>query len=94
MIESSLRPRPINFKPHRMSAKFTSAYCGAYHTFVVHESHKLFAFGLNNHGQLGVGDLDEHDLPELVEGLGNGKIVQVEGGEHHSLVLDDRGAFL
>jgi regulator of chromosome condensation len=90
LVESSLTPRTINFKPYRMTAKFLSAYCGAYHTFLIHETHSVFAFGLNNYGQLGCGDTDEHTNPELVEGIKD-KIAMVSGGMHHSLVLTEKG---
>ena len=77
-----------------MSANFIGVHCGAYHTFLVHESHKLFAFGLNNHGQLGVGDSAEYSQPELVEGLPDQKIVKAAGGEHHSMVLTADGTLI
>ncbi|KAI8912825.1 regulator of chromosome condensation 1/beta-lactamase-inhibitor protein II [Gorgonomyces haynaldii] len=89
IVESSLTPRPINFKPYKMSAKFKSVYCGAYHTFVVHENGTVFSFGLNNYGQLGQGSTDEDDIPQPVEGF-SGTPVQVAGGEHHSMILDDQ----
>ena len=90
--DSSLTPRPINFKPYRRSAKFSAVYCGGYHTILVHESHDLFSFGLNNHGQLGLGDVEEHAIPDLVEGIPTkGKVIEIDGGEHFSVVLKDDG---
>jgi regulator of chromosome condensation len=69
-------------------------YCGSYHTFLVHESNKIFAFGLNNYGQLGVGTCDQYDLPHIVEGLPEGvNITKACGGEHHSMVLTSEGSF-
>ena len=45
---SSLLPRPINFKPPRESSRFVAAFSGGYHTWIVHESKRIFGFGLNN----------------------------------------------
>ncbi|KAJ3197627.1 Regulator of chromosome condensation [Irineochytrium annulatum] len=90
--QTSFIPRAINFFATHLGNHFVAAYCGGHHTFMVHESGALFAFGLNNHGQLGLGDLEEHEMPELVTGLDpeNG-IRMVAGAEHHSIVLDKKG---
>ena len=90
--DSALTPRPINFKPYRKSGKFVGVYCGGYHTVLVHESQDMFSFGLNNHGQLGQGDVDEHIIPGLVEGIvGHSKVKAVAGGEHFSVALTEDG---
>ncbi|KAJ3096584.1 Regulator of chromosome condensation [Phlyctochytrium planicorne] len=90
--ESSLIPRLLYFKPRGLSSNFESVYCGGYHTFILHESGAVFSFGLNNYGQLGLGDTDEHDTPELVEGLDASVGVEmITGAEHHSMLLDKSG---
>lgn len=90
--DASLIPRPINFRPWRRTAKFTAAYCGGYHTILVHETNELFSFGLNNYGQLGLGDLDEHDIPDLVEGIDSKLVIkQIGGGEHFTVILTEDG---
>src|SRR5687768_13877805 len=90
-VSGSLIPRMINFRPRgygRMSNRFTRAYCGGYSTYLVHESNAVFAYGLNNYGQLGV----EDSAPEVTEPLrvigweeANG-LAEIRGGEHHSLL--------
>jgi alpha-tubulin suppressor-like RCC1 family protein len=53
----------------------------------------LFTWGLNNYGQLGLGDRDNRDEPQLVVDdvfLGK-KLKQLDGGEHHSLALSENG---
>ena len=73
---------------------FVDLGCGGHHTFLVHESGAVFAVGLNNHGQLGVGDFEEHDVPCLVEGLSMEDGVSiVVGAEHHSILLTNKGKF-
>ncbi|KAJ3413162.1 Regulator of chromosome condensation [Chytridiales sp. JEL 0842] len=94
--ESSLIPRQVNFRPPRSdrggSTKIASAYCGGHHTFISLEDGRLFSFGLNNHGQLGLGDLETHSGIEQVIGLDAGKGVKmVVGAEHHSILLDNEG---
>jgi regulator of chromosome condensation len=90
--EASLVPRPINFRPYRRTAKFPFAFCGGYHTVLVHESNELFSFGLNNYGQLGLGDLLEHQIPDLVEGIDKSVgIKEIGGGEHFTTILRSNG---
>lgn len=72
VLDASLIPRTINFRPYRKTAKFLKVFSAGYHTMLVHESNSVFSFGLNNYGQLGLGDLDEHDIPDLVEGIERG----------------------
>lgn len=93
--DSSLTPRAINFRPKKKSTKFVKAFCGSYHTFLLHESNTLYAFGLNNYGQLGIGrEVDEsctHE-PEEIDFEQEGEyVVAAAGGEHHSLLLTQTG---
>ncbi|KAJ2996832.1 Regulator of chromosome condensation [Globomyces sp. JEL0801] len=92
-FEASLIPRPVNFRPYRKTAKFPLVFCGGYHTILVHETNTIFTFGLNNYGQLGLGDLDEHDIPDMVEGIdGTSDVIKsVGGGEHFTTVLTEEG---
>jgi regulator of chromosome condensation len=78
-------------------------FCGSYHTFVLQESKlgkRLFAFGLNNHGQLGTGrEYSENEenvthTPEEVEIDEGEVVVSAAGGEHHSLILTESGLWV
>jgi regulator of chromosome condensation len=90
--ESSLIPRVMNFKPRGIPGHFSAAYCGGHHTFMVLEGKRVFSFGLNNHGQLGLGDDAEHEIPELIEDLDPEVGVEcISGAEHHSVLLDKQG---
>ena len=53
---------------------------------------KLFSWGRNDHGQLGVGSVNlyRYYSPHLIHGINN-KIIQVCCGERHSLVLTEEG---
>jgi regulator of chromosome condensation len=92
VVDSSLTPRTINFRPYKLSSRFSAAFAGGYHTFLVHETGSVYSFGLNNYGQLGVGGTEEAVQPEPVLGLdGKIKVSDIRGGEHHSLALDTNG---
>ena len=61
--------------------------CGGGHTMVVTSHGTVMAFGRNNRGQLGVGDMEHHGQPSLVPKLCGKEIVQVECGSKHTIVL-------
>ena len=77
-----------------------AAFGGAYHTLLLTESANVYACGLNNMGQLGVGVFDEEKKcmapdhtaePLLVEGLEGKGVTALAGGEHHSVALTESG---
>lgn len=72
--------------------------CGSYHCMIVvsGESNGLFTCGLNNYGQLGVGDKDNRSLLAkvslpLMASSPNVSIVATKGGMHHSMILTSNG---
>eukprot|EP01032_Pedospumella_encystans_P008897 gene8897-10515_t len=70
--------------------------CGAYHSMVVVVGDIVYACGLNNYGQLGLGDNDTEarDYLTAVPLLQNKGIVALRGGMHHSVVLSSNGKLL
>lgn len=48
-------------------------------------------FGLNNYGQCGTGSLEDYYCPMPFKWNKETRIVQIAGGLHHTLVLDDAG---
>lgn len=68
-------------------------YGGAYHSFVLTQRGNVYAFGLNNMGQLGLGSLEpvHTAVPTLVTALENKGVCQLVGGEHHSVALTEDG---
>jgi len=52
---------------------------------------KLYACGLNEKGQLGLGDFQSRRNPTLVERMENMNVVAVATGRQHSLILTDEG---
>ncbi|KAH8119167.1 regulator of chromosome condensation 1/beta-lactamase-inhibitor protein II [Phellopilus nigrolimitatus] len=81
---------------------------GAYHSFAIDESGRVFAWGLNTYRQTGVVPVPDasaessiNDIvwkPTLIDALcplklGSGRrVVQISGGEHHSLFLLNDGS--
>lgn len=73
--------------------------CGAFHSFAVHDSGKVYAWGLNSYGETGIrakaGD-DEAAIvhPTLVDSLSKKNVTQISGGAHHSLAVTTEGQCL
>ncbi|GLA06133.1 hypothetical protein AnigIFM60653_006656 [Aspergillus niger] len=73
--------------------------CGAFHSFAVHQSGKVYAWGLNSFGETGIragaGD-DEAAIvhPTVVDSLSGKAVTQICGGAHHSLAIANDGECL
>ncbi len=98
-VQYLLDPQMVRFQKTRgrgaKSTKFSDIFCGSYTTFAYSQSRQLYAWGLNNYGQLGVGDVDIRFVPELVcsdcldtsEDVDNLRSdLEIAGGQHHSLL--------
>ncbi|OJJ95824.1 hypothetical protein ASPACDRAFT_81581 [Aspergillus aculeatus ATCC 16872] len=73
--------------------------CGAFHSFAVHQSGKVYAWGLNSFGETGIragaGDDDAAIVhPTIVDSLSNQGVTQLCGGAHHSLAVTRSGQCL
>lgn len=68
--------------------------CGAYHSFVITLGDVVHSCGLNNYGQLGLGQGVGPQQAWLcrVRALDGKSIVEAKGGMHHSLALSARGS--
>ncbi|KAF5363508.1 hypothetical protein D9756_000340 [Leucocoprinus leucothites] len=82
------------------SRKAVEVGAGSYHSFAIDENGDVWGWGLNTMGQIGTGwsstDDDVVLLPQKVEtlsreSLGQDRVVQIAGGEHHSLFLTREG---
>ncbi|KAL2002245.1 hypothetical protein VTN02DRAFT_361 [Thermoascus thermophilus] len=70
--------------------------CGAFHSFAIHESGKVYAWGLNSFGETGIREgagEDEAAIlhPTVVEPLSGKQVTQLCGGAHHSLAVTSNG---
>lgn len=76
--------------------------CGAYGSFAITSSSQVYAWGLNQYGQLGIeaeGDsAAEGDTaffaPKAVPSLNGKRIQKIFGGEHHTFALTEAGGLL
>lgn len=76
---------------------------GSYHSFAVDKNGTVWAWGLNNFGQLGFKSASRitdavhynaEDVPALHPDVTGSKVVQIAGGEHHTLFrLEDGRVF-
>jgi len=63
--------------------------CGLSYSLCLNNEGRVWAFGLDNYGQLGLGSVRKQSTPTLIVPLQN--IIQVCAGEYHSLCLDNQG---
>lgn len=73
--------------------KVVRVACGKAHTVVAMESGKMFGFGSNTEGQLGIGRHPEsvNKPVEIVGGLGE-PVAQLEAGSQHTMALGKSGS--
>ncbi|EDV24451.1 uncharacterized protein TRIADDRAFT_56257 [Trichoplax adhaerens] len=71
------------------SDKVTDIACGDEHTVVVTENGRLFTFGNNEWGQLGIGSNKTRNKPTTVKALKPEKITHVAAGRFHTLAVTD-----
>ena len=95
-------PKLINpdyFNNGEYNEKAIKISVGGFHSLVLTESGKVYAFGSGDYGQLGDDDTSEHDegIPKLINpnyfynGEYNEKIIHISAGGYHSLVLTESG---
>ncbi|XP_062303249.1 transcriptional regulator ATRX-like isoform X2 [Osmerus eperlanus] len=65
--------------------------CGDEHTALITENGKLFMFGSNNWGQLGLGSKTSVNKPTCVKALKAEKVRLVACGRNHTIVYTSRG---
>ncbi|EYE92593.1 RCC1 domain-containing protein [Aspergillus ruber CBS 135680] len=69
---------------------------GAFHSFAIHESGKVYAWGLNSFGETGIregaGDAEAAIVhPTFVKSLTEKGATQISGGAHHSMAVNKEG---
>lgn len=91
-----LEPQPLQFPKN---AKIDAIWCGEYAGFARSaDDGRVFAWGLNNYNQLGIGRPDgENELcvyePREISYFSKigVRIEKIAGNQHHTLMLDDKG---
>ena len=77
-----------------IGAKFATAiFTGRNHAFY-QAYEKIYGWGLNNYGQLGDGCTKNTYIPHEIPGLSNYDIVDIQGGENHTIAVTSTGQLL
>ena len=79
--------------------RITFVNSGENHSFAIDTKGQVWSWGLNNYGQTGIEeDVGESNsvisVPTIVKALSGYKIVQLAGGNHHSIALTAEGEVL
>ncbi|KAF9153275.1 hypothetical protein BG015_003747 [Linnemannia schmuckeri] len=80
--------------PESVGAKnMTKVGAGSYHSFAIDKDGKASAWGLNTYGQCGLDDAKVENIPTVgpIKALKDEHIVDIQGGEHHSIALTKDG---
>lgn len=85
---SSATPKPIASLHSRPVVRVC---CGASHSLARTASGLLWAWGCNEHGQLGLGDTKPRFHPEQVKAMRVSRCVDVAAGSRHTLAITERG---
>ena len=62
-LDQTCVPQKVKVPPCRQVC------CGSYSTFCLTEDNLLYSFGMNNYGQLGLGDNKNYSYPQLIKSL-------------------------
>lgn len=71
--------------------KAVDVFCGNHHSFYINDKGQVFGWGLNNHGQLGIGNKENTSFPTIIKKFEGIRIRQMAGGEHHSIAVTEDG---
>lgn len=83
--EQALRIEKIHARKAR------DIFCGNHHSFYVNDKGQVYAWGLNNHGQLGIGHKENTSNPTHVAVLDGQNVRVIAGGEHHTIAVTAEG---
>ncbi|CAK4401331.1 unnamed protein product [Aphanomyces euteiches] len=82
---------PVRVEGELESEIIVQLACGYYHSVALTQSGKVYTFGRNDYGQLGLGHKQTMATPTLVTHLNAFTIVDVACGCYHTLALSDLG---
>ncbi|MBL0211555.1 MAG: RCC1 repeat- and reductase domain-containing protein [Holophagaceae bacterium] len=84
------RDLPFPLKPGIGASRIIGISAGEDHSLALSEDGSVWAFGLNQDGQLGIGTKIDQSVPTEVKGLS--QIIEVCGGRKHSIALKRDGS--
>ena len=71
--------------------RFVALAVGSAHTLLLSAQRRVFAFGENSVGQLGVGDKHDRSTPTEVAMLTGRKVFTLAAGDRHSVAITEKG---
>jgi alpha-tubulin suppressor-like RCC1 family protein len=80
--------------PALSDERVVSVACGLAHTLALTEDGRVFAFGCDREGALGMGDRDARMAPTLIQALSQERIVGIAAGHGSSLFVTADGKLL
>uniref|UniRef100_A0A8R1DYZ2 RCR-type E3 ubiquitin transferase n=1 Tax=Caenorhabditis japonica TaxID=281687 RepID=A0A8R1DYZ2_CAEJA len=90
--KSTLHPARLLLSKGPHDVKVSSVSCGNFHTVLLASDRRVFTFGSNCHGQLGVGDTLSKIVPQHVSLPTDTVIVQVAAGANHTVLRANDGS--
>ncbi|XP_021567716.1 E3 ISG15--protein ligase HERC5 [Carlito syrichta] len=91
-FEYSYGMEQVRFQSILQEKNIIQITCGDYHSLALSKGGELFAWGQNQHGQLGIGRMFPSTCtPQIVEDLAGVPLVQIAAGEAHSMALSMSG---
>ncbi|RKP27547.1 regulator of chromosome condensation 1/beta-lactamase-inhibitor protein II [Syncephalis pseudoplumigaleata] len=72
------------------SVRFVKVVAGHAHWLALAENGALYSWGSNRFGQLGYGDTQDRDVPQIVEALHGIGVVEIACGAFHSAVISGK----
>ncbi|XP_060594377.1 regulator of chromosome condensation-like isoform X1 [Ruditapes philippinarum] len=89
-LASILTPEIVRFR--KKKSVFCDIWAGQYITFAKEKNTgEIYSWGLNNYFQLGFSEMTNRFVPEKVKSFDKKNWTCLEGGQHHTIALDDKG---
>ncbi|ETO19364.1 Kinesin motor domain containing protein [Reticulomyxa filosa] len=85
---------PVDLTSSDLYDQLLSISSSAKHTLFRTAFGRVFSFGFNSYGQLGLGDRDSRSAPAPILALQDKNIVSIECGSNYSLAVDSNGNVL
>ena len=89
--EDRLSPSLVTALEDKSITKLSTQDFDKHHSLAMDSEGRVYSWGQNNHGQLGLGDKEDRLSPEEIEFFSDKSIIQISLGKFHSLALDNEG---
>ena len=81
----------VSLRGNAKHARVADVACGARHALAMSSTGRIYAWGWNNHGQLGLGHRDDVSEPTLVSALRKHKCMNIVAGWRNSAAMFEKG---